>query len=47
MSNRVFLTGSELRERGILPLLKYHDAILRNDSELTIAERERAMPDFG
>jgi len=27
-------------ERGILPLLEYHDAILRNDSELTVAERE-------
>lgn len=26
--------------RGILPLLEYHDAILRNDSELTVAERE-------
>lgn len=27
-------------ERGILPLLEYHDAILRNDSELTVRERE-------
>lgn len=27
-------------ERGILPLLEYHDAILRSDSELTVAERE-------
>ena len=27
-------------QRGILPLLEYHDAILREDSELTIAERE-------
>lgn len=27
-------------ERGILPLLEYHDAVLRNDSELTVAERE-------
>lgn len=27
-------------DRGILPLLEYHDAILRNDSELTVAERE-------
>lgn len=27
-------------ERGILPLLEYHDAILRNDSELTVGERE-------
>jgi uncharacterized peroxidase-related enzyme len=27
-------------DRGILPLLEYHDAILRNDSELTVGERE-------
>ncbi len=27
-------------ERGILPLLEYHDAIVRNESELTVAERE-------
>ena len=27
-------------QRGILPLLEYHDAVLRADSELTIAERE-------
>lgn len=27
-------------DRGILPLLEYHDAILRNDSELSVAERE-------
>ena len=27
-------------ERGIRPLLEYHDAILRSDSELTVAERE-------
>lgn len=27
-------------QRGVLPLLEYHDAILREDSELTIAERE-------
>jgi uncharacterized peroxidase-related enzyme len=27
-------------ERGIRPLLEYHDAILRNESELTVAERE-------
>lgn len=27
-------------DRGIFPLLEYHDAILRNESELTIGERE-------
>lgn len=27
-------------ERGILPLLEYHDAVLRNESELSVAERE-------
>lgn len=27
-------------DRGILPLLEYHDAILRNDSELSVGERE-------
>lgn len=27
-------------DRGILPLLEYHDAILRSDSELSVAERE-------
>lgn len=27
-------------DRGILPLLEYHDAILRNESELTVGERE-------
>ncbi|NCO21523.1 MAG: peroxidase-related enzyme [Rhodobacterales bacterium] len=27
-------------QRGILPLLEYHDAVLRSDSELTIGERE-------
>lgn len=27
-------------ERGILPLLQYHDVILRNDSEFSVAERE-------
>jgi len=27
-------------ERGILPLLEYHDAILRSESELSIGERE-------
>lgn len=27
-------------DRGILPLLEYHDAILRNASELTVGERE-------
>ncbi len=27
-------------ERGILPLLEYHDAILRNDSELSVGDRE-------
>lgn len=27
-------------DRGILPLLEPHDAILRNDSELTVGERE-------
>ena len=27
-------------DRGILPLLAYHDAILRNESELSVAERE-------
>lgn len=27
-------------ERGILPLLEYHDAILRSDSELSEGERE-------
>lgn len=26
--------------RGILPLLEYHDAILREDSELSVGERE-------
>ena len=27
-------------DRGILPLLEYHDAVLRNQSELTVAERK-------
>ena len=27
-------------ERGILPLLEYHDAVLRSDSELSVGERE-------
>lgn len=27
-------------DRGILPLLEYHDAVLRSESELTIGERE-------
>lgn len=27
-------------DRGILPLLEYHDAILRQDSELSVGERE-------
>lgn len=27
-------------DRGILPLLEYHDAVLRNQSELTVGERE-------
>lgn len=27
-------------ERGIFPLLQYHDVVLRGDSELSIAERE-------
>lgn len=31
---------TRFHQRGILPLLEYHDAILREDSELTIAERE-------
>lgn len=31
---------SRFHQRGVLPLLEYHDAILREDSELTVAERE-------
>jgi len=31
---------SRFHKRGIQPLLEYHDAVLREDSELTIAERE-------
>jgi len=31
---------SRFHKRGIQPLLEYHDAILREESELTVGERE-------
>jgi uncharacterized peroxidase-related enzyme len=36
-SRAVFLSFAE---RGVLPLLQYHDAVLRSQSELTVGERE-------